>query len=437
MARRRSRTPSAAARSTSPSTPATTSTTAAPTGARRPRASCAFEADGATVAARVPPRRTTPPSPRSSRTPLGARSARAGVPVYLALGNHDVATWARCVPVGDAVAVSRAKACLEVAHRAAAWKMPARHYVVEPRAPPAAPPGSSSWTATWSRPTTAASRSTTRSPSSRPPRPPAATTSPASSWRTTRPRPRATTPADFDGRLTARDGPARRGGGRRPPRLARRPRPRSPAPPHRGGLDVFVSGNGCARPDRRAVRARGAGRSPRSSTAPSAGASPSSRSPATGFTWRVEDERGIARYCCAATRAGGWTPCRAGPLQMTEDRSPPRAPFPLGFALPRQRASDATPHPPLRNPRQGRRPHRRVRRLGDAGPVLGHPRRARGGPHPRRPLRRLPHGRGGLPRPARRRGARPASSPTTSASWSTARPSTAASAARAAGSSTT
>jgi hypothetical protein len=90
---------------------------------------CAFAADGATVA----PGYTPPFDPsfgEKFEDALGALSG-PGVPVYLALGNHDVATWASCVPVGDPVAVSRAKACLEVAHVGPAWRMPARHYVVD------------------------------------------------------------------------------------------------------------------------------------------------------------------------------------------------------------------------------------------------------------------------------------------------------------------
>ena len=43
-------------------------------------------------------------------------------------------------------------------------------------------------------------------------------------------------------------------------------------------------------------------------------------------------------------------------------------------------------------------PSHRLRRLGDAGAVHGHSRRAQGGAQRRRPLRRLPHGRGRVPR---------------------------------------
>jgi hypothetical protein len=59
---------------------------------------------------------------------------RDGVPLpfFLALGNHDVATWGPCLPKrGKPVAVARTKACLEVARRTDRWNMPGRHYVVD------------------------------------------------------------------------------------------------------------------------------------------------------------------------------------------------------------------------------------------------------------------------------------------------------------------
>ena len=55
---------------------------------------------------------------------------------------------------------------------------------------------------------------------------------------------------------------------------------------------------------------------------------------------------------------------------------------------------DTQAHAAARPPRRRRRPDRPVRRLGDAGPVRGHPRRAHGGARARRDLRRQPHGRG-------------------------------------------
>ena len=51
------------------------------------------------------------------------------------------------------------------------------------------------------------------------------------------------------------------------------------------------------------------------------------------------------------------------------------------------------PHAPVRPPRERRREARSVRRLGDAGAVRGHPRRARGRAHRRGHVRRLAHGR--------------------------------------------
>lgn len=51
------------------------------------------------------------------------------VPVYVALGNHDVAAGGSCGGGGDRAA--RAKACLNVAHAAPQWVMPGRHYAVD------------------------------------------------------------------------------------------------------------------------------------------------------------------------------------------------------------------------------------------------------------------------------------------------------------------
>ncbi|HLK10238.1 MAG TPA: metallophosphoesterase [Candidatus Binatia bacterium] len=91
---------------------------------------CAFAADGATV----DPGYAAPPDPRFDRLfeePLRAlvRPDGSPLPVYLALGNHDVASSAACGAASPAQA--RTKACLEVAHRGAHWRMPGRHYVVD------------------------------------------------------------------------------------------------------------------------------------------------------------------------------------------------------------------------------------------------------------------------------------------------------------------
>jgi 3',5'-cyclic AMP phosphodiesterase CpdA len=87
---------------------------------------CAFEPDGSTVAPGYAP----PPDPRFARheASLGALAAPPAE-VFLALGNHDVATWRACG--GGDEAVARRKACLEVAHRSPLWTMPGRHYVVD------------------------------------------------------------------------------------------------------------------------------------------------------------------------------------------------------------------------------------------------------------------------------------------------------------------
>jgi hypothetical protein len=93
---------------------------------------CRFEADGATVAAGAAP----PDDPifRVNEAPLEALrgSGGASVPVFLALGNHDVASDGRCAAPGlGAEEAARRRACLSVAHRSPTWVMPARHYVID------------------------------------------------------------------------------------------------------------------------------------------------------------------------------------------------------------------------------------------------------------------------------------------------------------------
>lgn len=85
---------------------------------------CAFAADGNTVAPGFAP----PPDPSFGRHE-GPLAFLGATPVYVALGNHDVATGGRCGPAGEAQA--RLKACLNVAHAGPQWAMPARHYVVD------------------------------------------------------------------------------------------------------------------------------------------------------------------------------------------------------------------------------------------------------------------------------------------------------------------
>jgi 3',5'-cyclic AMP phosphodiesterase CpdA len=99
----------------------------------RPAAdACRFGPDGATVVAGYRP----PDDPlfRVNEAPLEGLRARGGgpLPIYLALGNHDVGWGGGCaIPgLGDDESARR-RACLEVAHRTPAWIMPGRHYVVD------------------------------------------------------------------------------------------------------------------------------------------------------------------------------------------------------------------------------------------------------------------------------------------------------------------
>ncbi len=94
---------------------------------------CTFAPDGNTLAPGAAP----PDDPLFTSAidePLGelGRGAAAPPPVYLALGNHDVATRDECaVPGFDSVRLARTKACLEVAHLRPTWHMPGRHYLVD------------------------------------------------------------------------------------------------------------------------------------------------------------------------------------------------------------------------------------------------------------------------------------------------------------------
>jgi hypothetical protein len=92
---------------------------------------CHFAEDGNSVAPGFAP----PTDPRFQRfdrhfPPLV--HAGAPVPVFLSLGNHDVAAQGGCAegPLAPD-AQARLKACLELAHGSATWRMPARHYVVD------------------------------------------------------------------------------------------------------------------------------------------------------------------------------------------------------------------------------------------------------------------------------------------------------------------
>jgi calcineurin-like phosphoesterase family protein len=93
---------------------------------------CAFEADGNTVR----PRPDIGADRRFARqfedrlAPLASRGV--AVPVYLAIGNHDVRADGQCHELrGDRAAEQRVKACLEVQHEGPHWTMPGRHYVVD------------------------------------------------------------------------------------------------------------------------------------------------------------------------------------------------------------------------------------------------------------------------------------------------------------------
>jgi hypothetical protein len=85
---------------------------------------CLFASDGATLA----PGFTAPADPAFS-VHDGPLAFLGTTPVYVALGNHDVATGGSCGPASEALA--RAKACLNVAHAAPQWVMPGRHYAVD------------------------------------------------------------------------------------------------------------------------------------------------------------------------------------------------------------------------------------------------------------------------------------------------------------------
>jgi tartrate-resistant acid phosphatase type 5 len=97
------------------------------TGAER----CRFAEDGATLAPGFAPPADDRFDRFDRRFPALAKGG-APVPVYLSLGNHDVASSGRCAegPL-PAEPQARLKACLEVAHAAPTWRMPGRHYRVD------------------------------------------------------------------------------------------------------------------------------------------------------------------------------------------------------------------------------------------------------------------------------------------------------------------
>jgi len=90
---------------------------------------CAFGPDQNTVA--TPPAGTDPAFLRQHEAPLAGLSDPAP-PVYLSLGNHDVASWYGCAVAGlESAEVARRRACASVAHQGPRWSMPARHYLVD------------------------------------------------------------------------------------------------------------------------------------------------------------------------------------------------------------------------------------------------------------------------------------------------------------------
>jgi hypothetical protein len=97
-------------------------------------AACEFGPDGNTVALGFAP----PPDPVFGRmhddafATLGASGPASAPPVFVALGNHDVASGGKCAVDGlDDARTARLRACLEVAHQAPTWHMPGRHYAVD------------------------------------------------------------------------------------------------------------------------------------------------------------------------------------------------------------------------------------------------------------------------------------------------------------------
>jgi hypothetical protein len=87
---------------------------------------CAFAPDDSAVAAGV-----APPADPAVGVHERPRAVRGATPIYPVLGNHDVGFGARCDRGPDPTATARARACLNVAHRAPQWVMPGRHYAVD------------------------------------------------------------------------------------------------------------------------------------------------------------------------------------------------------------------------------------------------------------------------------------------------------------------
>jgi len=261
---------------------------------------CAFSADGNTVdPAYVPP--DDPSFREKFEQPLGDL-ALGGVPVYLALGNHDVTTHPGCVPVGDPTAVSRLKACLELAHQSPLWTLPARHYVLD-RGPARfifldgnlVDGDYGGFTLQEEIDfLAAASAGCDALPCFVVSHHPAATAGQHGSGFT----------PTFTARMAAL---VAAGGGRIRAWLSGHDHDLQHLRTA-DGMDVFISGNGCRdRPSERFSVVAPAGASLHYATVRWGYAI--LEASATGFTWRVEDERGSPHYCCAATLNGTWSRC--------------------------------------------------------------------------------------------------------------------------------
>lgn len=89
---------------------------------------CAFGPDGNTPAPGFAP----PRDPAFALQFEDALAALPPIPIYVALGNHDVGAELRCrVTAFGSGRYLRRKACLAVAHRSPRWTMPGRHYLVD------------------------------------------------------------------------------------------------------------------------------------------------------------------------------------------------------------------------------------------------------------------------------------------------------------------
>ncbi|HEY7725030.1 MAG TPA: metallophosphoesterase, partial [Anaeromyxobacteraceae bacterium] len=94
---------------------------------------CSFGPDGATAAPGYRPPED-PAYRRAHDDAVAALLDRAGdaLPVWMVLGNHDVASAGGCaVPRLSAEETGRRRACLEASRRAPGWRMGGRHYALD------------------------------------------------------------------------------------------------------------------------------------------------------------------------------------------------------------------------------------------------------------------------------------------------------------------